>query len=63
LLAIAASLVTQGLFLDIAVRDVEISLGAFVLAKLTEVRQLALRDRALSGDDNISETKTVQRFA
>ena len=44
LLAIAGSLVTQGLFFDVAVRDVEISLGAFVLARLTEVRQLALRD-------------------
>jgi uncharacterized membrane protein YphA (DoxX/SURF4 family) len=41
LLAIAASLVTQGMFLDIAVRDVELSLGAFVLAKLTEIRLLA----------------------
>ena len=63
LLAIAASLVTQGLFLDIAVRDVEISLGAFALAKLTEVRQLALRDHAPSGEQSISETKTTQRFA
>lgn len=63
LLAIVASLVTQGLFLDIAARDVEISLGAFVLAKLTEVRQLALRDHSLSGDHSISETKTVERFA
>jgi uncharacterized membrane protein YphA (DoxX/SURF4 family) len=39
LLAISASLVTQGLFLDIAVRDVELALGAFVLAKLTEIRE------------------------
>ena len=38
LLAISASLVAQGLFLDIAVRDVELALGAFVLAKLTEIR-------------------------
>ena len=63
LLAIAASLVAQGLFLDIAVRDVEVSLGAFVLAKLTEVQQLALRDDALSRELSNSETKTVQRFA
>ncbi len=41
LLAIALNLVTQGQFLDIAVRDIELSLGAFVLAKLTEVRQEA----------------------
>jgi uncharacterized membrane protein YphA (DoxX/SURF4 family) len=38
LLAISASLVSQGLFLDIAVRDVELAAGAFVLAKLTEIR-------------------------
>jgi uncharacterized membrane protein YphA (DoxX/SURF4 family) len=41
LLAISASLVAQGLFLDIAVRDVELALGAFVLAKLTEIRESA----------------------
>jgi uncharacterized membrane protein YphA (DoxX/SURF4 family) len=54
LLAIAASLVTQGLFLDIAVRDVEISLGAFVLAQLTQVRELALHDHALNDEHSIS---------
>jgi hypothetical protein len=63
LLAIAAGLVTQGLFLDIAVRDVEISLGAVVLAKLTEVRQLALRDDAVSSELSISETRPAHRFA
>ncbi len=42
LLAIALNLVTQGQFLDIAVRDIELSLGAFVLAKLTEVREEAV---------------------
>jgi len=41
LVAIAGTLVSQGLFLDIAVRDVELSLGAFVLGKLTEVRESA----------------------
>lgn len=39
LVAISLSLLSQGLFLDIAVRDLELALGAFVLAKLTEVRQ------------------------
>jgi uncharacterized membrane protein YphA (DoxX/SURF4 family) len=37
--AIAANLVSQWAFLDIAVRDVEISLAAFTLAILSEVRQ------------------------
>lgn len=63
LLAIAASLVAQGLFLDIAVRDVEISLGAFVLAKLTEVRETALLENAPGSDRRITETKTTQHLA
>ena len=42
LIGIALNLVTQGAFFDIAVRDVEISLGAFALAKLTEAREAAL---------------------
>lgn len=41
LLAIVGTLVSQGLFLDIAVRDMELALGAFVLAKLTEIRESA----------------------
>jgi uncharacterized membrane protein YphA (DoxX/SURF4 family) len=40
--AIALSLVVQGQFLDIAVRDIEVSLGAFALAKLSEARESAL---------------------
>jgi uncharacterized membrane protein YphA (DoxX/SURF4 family) len=39
--AISLNLISQGQFLDIAVRDIVISLGAFVLAKLTEVREMA----------------------
>ncbi len=39
LLAIAANLVTSGAFFDLAVRDVEIALGAYALARLTEVRE------------------------
>lgn len=45
LLAIAANLLTQGMFFDIAVRDIEIALGAFALAKLSEVRELARLDQ------------------
>lgn len=37
LLAIAVNLVTTGMFYDLAVRDVEIALAAFTLARLTEV--------------------------
>ncbi|GAC1399286.1 MAG: DoxX family membrane protein [Thermoanaerobaculia bacterium] len=39
LIAIAVNLVTAGMFYDIAVRDVEMSLAAFVLARLSEARQ------------------------
>lgn len=46
LLAIAANLVAQALFFDIAVRDVELALAAFVLAKLTEVRESAVVEQA-----------------
>jgi uncharacterized membrane protein YphA (DoxX/SURF4 family) len=40
LVCIAVALVTTGHFFDIAVRDLELAVAAFVLAKLTEVRQL-----------------------
>lgn len=41
LVAISLSLLSQALFLDIAVRDLELALAAFVLAKLTEIRESA----------------------
>lgn len=41
LLAIAANLLAQALFFDIAVRDIELALAAFALAKLTEAREMA----------------------
>lgn len=42
LVGIALNLVTQGAFFDLAVRDIEIALGAFALARLTEVREEAV---------------------
>jgi uncharacterized membrane protein YphA (DoxX/SURF4 family) len=39
LIGIAINLASQGTFYDLAIRDIEISLGAFALAKLTEVRE------------------------
>ena len=39
LLGIAANLVTTGMFYDLAVRDVEIALGAFVLWQLSIARE------------------------
>ena len=43
LLAIAINLVSTGMFFDVAVRDVEMALAAFVLARMTEVRSNALQ--------------------
>ncbi len=39
---IAINLVTTGMFYDLAVRDIEISLGAFSLARISEVRSQAI---------------------
>lgn len=38
LLAIAANLLTTGMFYDLAVRDVEIAIAAYTLARLSEAR-------------------------
>ena len=47
LVAIAINLVSTGMFLDVAVRDLEMALAAFVLARMTEVRENALDNEAL----------------
>jgi uncharacterized membrane protein YphA (DoxX/SURF4 family) len=38
LLAIAANLLTTGMFFDLAIRDVEIAIAAYALARLSEAR-------------------------
>lgn len=43
LLGIAVNLLTTGMFYDLAVRDVEIAVGAFALSQLTAVREGPLR--------------------
>jgi hypothetical protein len=62
LLAISANLLTQGMFFDIAVRDIELSLGAFALAKLTEVRESVGVENA-AADRPASGTNTAHRLA
>jgi len=42
LVAIAINLVTTGIFYDLAVRDVEIAIGAFALSQLSAVRARSL---------------------
>jgi hypothetical protein len=39
LLGIAVNLITTGMFYDLAMRDVEIAIGAFVLSQLTAVHE------------------------
>lgn len=39
LVAIAVNLMTTGMFFDLAVRDLEIAIGAYALARLTEARE------------------------
>jgi uncharacterized membrane protein len=43
LVLIAVNLVSTGMFFDVAVRDVEIAVAAFVLVRMTEVRIDALQ--------------------
>jgi uncharacterized membrane protein YphA (DoxX/SURF4 family) len=61
LVAIALTLVAQGQFLDVAVRDIELSLGAFALAKLSEIRQTAQVESLAPLGRN--ETHPAQRMA
>jgi len=49
LVAIAVNLVTTGMFFDLAVRDLEIAIGAFALARLTEVREAGGEPEASRG--------------
>jgi len=46
LVLIAINLISTGLFFDIAVRDVEMALAAFVLARMTEARSDSLQSEA-----------------
>ncbi|HYK35083.1 hypothetical protein [Alloacidobacterium sp.] len=50
LLGIAVNLVSSGMFFDLAMRDVELAIGAFVLSQLTTVReqQVALKQDAIT---------------
>ncbi len=59
LIGIALNLVTQGTFFDLAVRDIEISLGAFALAKLTEVREAALSRSASTSTPTPVQSRAI----
>lgn len=47
LIGIAINLVSTGMFFDVAVRDVEMALAAYVLARMTEARQTVLSSDTL----------------
>jgi uncharacterized membrane protein YphA (DoxX/SURF4 family) len=55
LICIALNLVSTGAFFDLAVRDIEIAIGAFTLARLTEVRQT----ENLTNEIELKSTKQV----
>ena len=48
LIAIALNLVTTGMFFDVAVRDVEIAIAAYALARLTAVREATTVSQAVA---------------
>jgi uncharacterized membrane protein YphA (DoxX/SURF4 family) len=57
LIAIAINLVSTGIFYDLAVRDIEIALGAFTLARLTEAREHSVAHEQRAGQlDGIGHT-------
>lgn len=58
LVAIAINLVTTGMFFDLAVRDLEIAIGAFTLARLTEAR---LSDRQLERHESNEQNLQFKR--
>lgn len=56
LLAIAVNLLTLGMFYDLAVRDVEIAIGAFALSQLSAVRLDRLLRQSDAREDPHSST-------
>ena len=58
LIAIAINLVTTGMFYDLAVRDVEIAIGAFALSQLSAVRERLLITEEVSHHSKSQLTAT-----
>jgi uncharacterized membrane protein YphA (DoxX/SURF4 family) len=53
LVAIAINLVSTGMFFDLAVRDLEIAIGAFTLARLTEARFAERQSERFEPEQNL----------
>lgn len=53
LVGIALNLASTGMFFDLAVRDIEIAVAAFVLAQLTAVRETAHETSTITSDRGV----------
>lgn len=53
LVSIAINLVTTGMFFDLAVRDLEIAIGAFALARMTEARFAERKSEKFEPEQNL----------
>ncbi|SPE25247.1 conserved membrane hypothetical protein [Candidatus Sulfotelmatomonas gaucii] len=58
LLAIALNLVTTGMFYDLAMRDVEIALGAFAFSQLTAFREQQAAGRGVAEAARLQTAET-----
>jgi hypothetical protein len=61
LAGIALNLVSTGMFFDVAVRDAEIALAAYTLARLTEFRQAVAASEGAPGQPLARGRPTFQR--
>jgi len=59
LLAIAVNLASTGMFFDLAVRDAEMAIGAYALARLTEVRETSARSAERQPANEARNLRTV----
>jgi uncharacterized membrane protein YphA (DoxX/SURF4 family) len=57
LVAIAANLISAGMFYDVAVRDVVMALAAYTLARLSEARQGAGEVTSVGGMHGLAHTR------
>jgi hypothetical protein len=60
LVAIAVNLVTSGMFYDLAMRDIEIAIGAFALSQLTAVRELRVAEHQQADQATGSQLAAIQ---
>jgi uncharacterized membrane protein YphA (DoxX/SURF4 family) len=59
LVSIAINLVTTGMFFDLAVRDLEIAIAAFTLARLTEARSMEQKSETFPSNEQRLRVRQV----